>query len=164
MQVLKTWLLDIAKDLKSSDVYSATDNGRRMCSVLVVLAVLSKASWLLFSSNEISADEISLPFSMLRLCQKPHHSHAVDLNILMDFVSEKHYVDVARVLAVFTTKILPSPSAVSEWVYVIPLVHIFRKKTKPYQDPALVSKDILWSDADIPLSQVKPFTMTKISR
>ena len=164
MQVLKTWLLDIVKHLKSIEVHSPTDNGRRMCSVLVVLAVLSKASRLLFYNNEISRDEIIPPFSMLRLCQEPHHSLAADLNILMDFVPEQHYVEVARVLAVFTNKILPSPSAISQWVYVIPLIHIFRKKTKPFQDPALVSKDIMWSDADIQLTQVKPFTLTKISR
>lgn len=151
MQVLKTWLFDIVKDLRSVDVHSPTDNGRRMRSVLVVLAVLFKASWLLIGSDTIRADEISLPFSMLRLYQEPR---AADLTILMNSVSEKCYDEVARVFAFFTKKMLPSSFDMLQWVFVIPLIHFFRKKTKPFQDPALISKEIVWFDADIPLARL----------
>jgi hypothetical protein len=158
LQVLKTWLLDIAKHLKSVDINTATDNGRRMCGVLVVTVLLSKVL-------HINADEISLLFSMLHLWQEPGCTEAkcADLNILMDFVSEQHYEEVSENLVKCANTIIPSASGVSEWIYVVPLIHIFQKKIEPFQSPALTSKDMKWFDPCIRLYQLKN-TSIKISR
>lgn len=138
-----------------------------MCSVLVILGVLFKSSKHFLYSNAINPDETLHLFSLLRLRQEQDQSNALkygELNIVMDFVSDPFFKAVANMLSHFIDRILHVNSSVQEWICVIPLIHIFKKSIQPFQDPALTSKTIKWTDESINLAQLRPTTMIKLSR
>lgn len=111
-----------------------------MCSILIILNLLHK-----LSEIDISPDDIDILFSML--CFKPGPCDSWDdLNFLLSFIPKECRKKVANVLVKFINAIMPFSSDLQtiNWLYLIPLVHIFQKKTKPFKDPTLTSKEIIW--------------------
>lgn len=161
------WLLDIADCLKLVDVHNSGDNGRKMCSVLVIINLLFEISDSF--KSDINPSQISFLFSMLRL--RPHLEQSqimkfLDLDFLGRFIPDQHHIEVAKTLIHFTKKVLPSGSAGPEWIFVLPLIHFFQKKIHlyPFDSPALTSEKINWSDKNFNLYMLSPYTKEKISR
>lgn len=140
---MKAWLFDAVKQLKSVEVHTSKDNGRRMCSVLVIMDILFKISDRV-THNSISSDDIALLFSMLHLRpENVNQNIPPDLNFIMAFIPDQCYPGVAKVLVHFTTIL---QQAKLEWIYVIPLIHIFEKKVLPCAKPEVKSDLIKWTD------------------
>lgn len=132
--------MEIADCFVSSTVDSSgIVNGKRMCSILIILELLNKL-------GHKDNNDINLLFSML--CFKPPDSSQTweDLSFLLSFIPNECHMNLAKVLVNFVNAILPVCSDLNriEWLYVIPLVHIFQKKTVPFKPPALTSKEIRW--------------------
>lgn len=140
--------MDIALHLVSTAVDSSTTNGKRMCSILILLDLLHKLSEC-GKKDIVLPDDITMLFQML--CFKPDsHNPPLkleDLNYLLSFIPDKYYMDVANVLVKFTNDILPSNNLKSiEWLYVVPLIHILKKKIQPFEHPAVTSREIRWNE------------------
>lgn len=166
LQALLTWLLDIAKHLTSIEATSS-DNGRKMCSVLIILNVLFK-TYRCFHRRDINAYDVSRLFSMLHLMPESYQSyratkHSLDLNFLMRYIPEDNYGEVAAALIFFVNLIVPV-AVRPEWVYVIPLIHIFDKTTQPFGNPQLTSGSISWTDKKIRLASINTNSLNEISR
>lgn len=167
LQVLINWLLEIANCLKLVEVNTSSDNGRKMCSVLVIINVLFIIRDC--SNLALSSSQISFLFSMLRL--RPHLDHSqtlkfLDMDFLRSFIPDQHHIEVAETLIHFTNLALPSGSASPEWIFVLPLIHFFQKKihVHPFDSPALTSDTINWTDSSIKLYTSSKNTRAKISR
>ena len=106
-----------------------------MYSVLIILNILFKIS----DRVTHSSDDIAQLFSMLYLRPLDQNwsksPKFLDLNIVMAFIPDQYYQSISKVLAHFTKYL----GAKLEWVYVIPLIHIFEKHISPYDKPAIKS-------------------------
>lgn len=168
VQVLISWLLNIADHVKLVEVHNSTDNGRKMCCVLLILNVLFKISDC-YHSEDIKSSQISLLFSMLRL--RPHLDQSqamkfLDLDFLSSFIPDQHHIEVAKALVYFTKQVLPSGNTSPEWIFVLPLIHFFQKKIHihPFDSPALTSEKINWTDESINFYLLSLSTKAKISK
>ena len=165
LQVFKGWLIGIANYLKTIEVKTPSLNGRRMCSVLVILNLLWKLLGHLHASDS-DASEISWLFSMLYL--KPHIHQpcpkCLDLEFLLDCVPQSHHKALANILTHFVKFVLQRDDLKKpEWVYVIPLIHFFSKKVKPFDAPAIATARIEWVHSGI-THAVKRATSVKAAR
>lgn len=149
------WVFDIANHLKSVTVHDSSANGRRICGVLLILKLLFRECDH-FLPSDISPREISQLFSMLHL--KPDIIQSgpkfSDLNFLTTFIPDQYHVQVAKALTHFTELVLPIADTTPEWVFVIPLIHVFEKRIHPFDVPALTSDTIKWTDRGINLTKV----------
>ena len=120
-----------------------------MCSVLVIMYILFKISDRVTPSS-ISSDNIAQLFSMLHLRpEKVSNQIPPDLNFIMGFIPDQYYPEVAKVLIHFATIMQPK----IDWVYVIPLIHILKKKVLPCAKPEVESSLIKWTDVDFKLTR-----------
>ena len=77
-----------------------------------------------------------------------------DLDVLLNFVPEAAYDENATCLEEFTNFVIKERQLRGpQWLYVLPLIHIFRKKINPFEKPA--TTDIQWEDNKIKLSLAK---------
>ena len=141
-----SWLLGIGKCLKSTNISSVTDNGRLMCSVLLILHVLFKVKHYVHSVNP---HEVAFLFTML--CLRPdissHLNHkCLDLTFLTSNIPQEYHVKIVDELIFFTNQMLPVASLNLEWICVIPLIHIFSKRIEPFDLPVFTSNEIQWRD------------------
>ena len=95
-------------------------------------------------------------FGMLRFV--PHQLDtqwkSEDLEVLLNFVPEGAYDQIATCLEEFTNFVIKERQLREpQWLYVLPLIHIFRKKIKPFDKPA--TTNIQWEDNNIKLSLAK---------
>lgn len=141
--------MDIANYLSALESY---DNGKRMCATLVILNLLQKISFLLHH-NDVSSADINMLFSMLHL--RTDSNSEVDVMFLQSYIPDSCFKDVANVLIHFTKSILSSSTNRLDWVYVIPLIHIFGRRIKPFNSAVLNSKEIMWIDTQIDISNLK---------
>lgn len=162
--MFKQWLLDIAGHLKSIEVNSPSVNGRRMCSVLIILNLLDKIVAGLHR-DDLNSNDISVLFSML--CLKPNlaRSNCDDLDFLKMCIPYSHHKVVADFLVKFTNTILPMSNLrrPDDWLYVIPLIHIF-ENVPTFGSVPLTSNEIKWKDSRINLWKVPQETAVSVSR
>ena len=128
-----------------------------MCSVLIILMLLSKVIQdQHFKLEMFHLEELCSMFGML--CLAPHQLDtqwkSEDLDILLNFVPEVAYDEIATCLEEFINSVIEERQLRGpQWLYVLPLIHIFRKKIKPFEKPA--TTDIQWDDNKIKLSLAK---------
>ena len=127
--------------LNSLLVKSSTENGKKMCLILIILDLLFKISRHL-QTEEVEPSEINTLFSMLML--RPDLSKAKkfpDLNYVTNFIPQSYRKHIAEVLAHFIDIVLPSNHLEhTEWVYVMPLMHSLDGKL----DMATSSDAVKW--------------------
>lgn len=120
-----------------------------MSSVLVVLFLLYKLSAdHLLRSNSINHNDVAMAFSMLHLKPNIHHSTHNDLHFLLTFIPATSHVIIANTLLKLVhgnMRMLKN----AEWLYIIPLIHVLKKRVNPFDRPALSGSDIRWLDQDI---------------
>jgi hypothetical protein len=156
VQVLIEWLHNIAICVSSIEMGNSTDNGKKPCSALIILDILFKSSRL-YRYSDVPLNCIKLIFSMLQMkpelhpAQRPKFS---DLEFLMAYIPEHYHSHIAEVLVYFTNQVLPIDSGKLEWVYVLPLIHIFGKRVTAFDSPKLKSASIKWMDEKINLDTV----------
>ena len=151
LQVFKDWLMEIVCYLNNLVMKSATENGKRISLVLIVLDLLHKISGQL-QASDFAPDEIQILFSMLAL--RPDLSKSgkcPDLNDVMNFIPQNYRKHVAADMAYFVNRLLPSNHLEStEWVYLLPLMHALDGKV----DRAAHSGKVKWEDNQITLSNL----------
>ena len=157
------WLLSIATHLKSRDVKTPSANGKRMCSVLIIVSLLYKLSADSHVRN-IAPNNISGLFSMLCLRPDVTKFSCTDLKVLQSFIPDASIKDVAKALIFFIANILPNGQLRPDWVNVIPLVHFLLGKVNPFDPPKMSSKEIKWIDRHISLAKVTSPTAIAISK
>ena len=147
--------MSLAKELSSEvPAKTAYDNGRRICCVLIILYLLKRIENQLQSSDKNNNDYYFL-FSMLLLKPNDEPRRCTDLSYVRTFISAHGHKAVADLLLHFVNRVLSSNNLQRmEWIFVIPLVHFLKDKTKPFADPALHSKNIEWLDKDIDLTNI----------
>lgn len=138
------------KQLSQVSEESGKDNGRRICSVLVILSLLWK---LKFEYHEIIIEM----FLMLYL--KPQEVQVNkwtinELRILKTFVPNEYYSELAECLIGFLNltiernKLYPA-----QWLFVLPLIHYFQNRLQVSDTfDGLQFREISqWRDNDIML-------------
>ena len=113
----------------------------------------------LLKPEKLNSNEIDILFSMLRL--KPDSSQkCADLNFVRNYIPQDYHEHVGDVLVYFMKLCLPTNNLKSvDWVYVVPLIHIFKKKINPFDTPTRISQKIKWTDGNIDLTLLrKPAT------
>ena len=161
------WLIDIAKHLKRIDVNSSTDSGRRMCVVLLIIVLLFKIQKF---QDLINFDYITLLFSMLHIMRPPERPgvqqvpNFLDLAVIMARVPEDKLIQVSNALLFFNRQILPISSDRLDWVYIIPLIHIFSKKVKISEKRTLLYNEIEWKDENLQLFRINSHTRSCFTR
>ena len=144
--------MDIATNLRSIDVKSASVNGRRICSILAIICLLHKLNSL--QKCGIKSDEVSLLFSML--CLKPDVSKSpfscADLKFLLGYLRDSNMLVISAI-----SYLLPHIGHLSgiNWVYAILLIHVLGK-VEPFQPPAMDSSKIKWTDEYMRKADIKP--------
>lgn len=129
--------------------------------MLVILGVLHK---LQSCSEYVILNEFSVLFKMLRLRPQPGLSlvsRSVDLNVILEFVSDQYKADVAVVLLHFTNGFMCAANSAPDLIYVIPLIHILKGSVKPFDFPALKSDAIIWTDESIRLFKWRSFNFSR---
>lgn len=135
-QEFKNWLMEIIYQLISLEEYS---NGKRICSGLLLLCLLHN---LAKHFREIDASDISTIFSMLLLKPTIEQSKpkCEDLRMLNTLISIHYQEYVANILVDLVNFILPVREVCvdCQWLHVIPLIHIFKRKIlKPLYETQL---------------------------
>lgn len=152
--MLKGWLIEIANDLRGMEINSSYVNGRRMCSVLIILYLLHKLSDHLLEKGRSTTDEILMLFSMLRLQPDVSKSECPDLHFLLRYIPNDIIKEVAKVLVHFFNQVSPHVRERAEWFYVIPLIHVFMHKVEPFDDPPEIDlKRMVWDHKIINLNR-----------
>ena len=152
LQALKEWLLGIVGDLNASVIKTSSDNGKRVCSVLIVLDLLRKIYDKLLPSEKPNADEVIYIFSMLRLRPDISSEKFPDLNFVTNYIPQHYHERMAAVLNHFLVICLPTNNVKNaDWISVIPLIHIFKKRIHPFDPPVIKTEKIQWTDRDINL-------------
>jgi hypothetical protein len=168
VQVLIKWLFDIARYVSSHEVGDSSDNGKKACSALIILDIFFKLKFS-HQPSDVPPNYIKTIFSMLQMrpelppMQRPKFS---DLNFLMMYIPDCYYTKIAEVLVHFTNQVLPTDSGKPEWVYVLPLIHIFDRRVTAFDFPELKSASIRWTDEKVNLDTVSKnrTTPAKIAR
>ena len=115
---------------------------------------------------QITVNEISQLFSMLRL--RPDIGkdsyRCAELQFLQNYIPAGYIKEVAKLLVHFTNSILQSNLEQVDWVNAIPLIHIFSKKVKQFDIPAMALDEIKWSDGVIAISRMKKPAKVAIAR
>lgn len=140
-------------------------NGRRMCSVLIILYLLYK----LYLSNHLQRSDINIKeilglFSMLYLRPDISKCSCTDLKFLQSYIPDDFTRDVGRALIYFINIVLPSSQSRLDWVCVIPLIHFFMGKALPFDAPETDSKKLKWFDQHIVFATIKSPTAVEVSR
>ena len=147
--------MSLAKKLSREDlVKKVYDNGKRIICVLIILHLLKRIEHQLQLIDKNRNDYYFL-FSMLLLRPTVDPPQCIDLSYVRTFIPGNGQKDVAELLLHFIRLVLPYNTLKRmEWVYLVPLVHFLKSKTKPFAAPALHSKDIEWLDKDIDLTSI----------
>lgn len=137
---------------------SLSDNGRRMSCSLVILGLLRKVLNNLEEQDKSPEDYLFF-FSMLYFMprQEPMKNSA-DLSIVLSFIPSAEHSVMADVLVYFVNKVLEKGYTLCErleWLYVIPLIHILKGQTKPFDDPTVILDEIKWMDDNVNLLLLK---------
>ena len=119
-----------------------------MCSVLIIITLLRKT---IQHSNEISheiSDILPLLFSMLLIKPKENHPQNIlseELMVVQQFIKIQDLEDVTQSLVFFANYVLKHQRPASpEWIYVLPLLHIFSRQSGS-------TEKLIWKDALIKL-------------
>lgn len=132
-------------------------NGKRICAVLTIFRLFNETHTDL---QNVINDNIAELFSMLRL--KPgNYRHSIELNYLTSFIPDDQYEVIAGIFVRFINLIIPTNI---EWVYVIPILHIFQKRIKHCEVSEISYKDIQWTDQLIDESEIKTPISKQISK
>ena len=157
------WLLDIIIYVRGVEIHSASDNGKRMCTVLIILVLLYKIE------ANIHPDDVIMVLSLLRL--RPPETRDVqvpkflDLLLVMRSIPEDFHAEMSAILSRFKNYVLYIATEELEWVYIIPLIHILSKQVKPLEELALtISEKIQWRDDSLPLYEINQHTRIHFSR
>lgn len=163
LQEFKKWLFNIATYLKSVQMNSSSENGKRMCVVFIILHLLYKIrDHLMIKKNE---DLFYTLFKMLHL--KPELSPALtfpDLNFIMSFIPDDHHKAVANFLVHFTNTMLPfiiNNWNKPHWIYAIPIIHVLDGRIQSFDNPALTSNEIIWKDNRVEVQSQSSFKVSK---
>ena len=116
-----------------------------MCSIFVILKLLSKISF--GRTDVIKRPEVMNMFSMLFLSPEPTPPppKCHDWSVISELIPEANRKDIAAVLIRLLNLNLPmSTWKMADWVFVIPLIDLLEKRTKPFARPAMTSRDIQW--------------------
>ena len=144
--------MSTAYHLNGLVVKSSTENGKKMCLILIILDLLFKISRDHLQAEEVEPFEINTLFSMLML--RPDLSKAKkipDLNDVTNFIPQNYRKHIAEVLAHFINIVLPSNHLEhTEWVYVMPLMHSLDGKL----DRCTSSDAVKWTDSHVKLSSM----------
>lgn len=145
--------MEIAHHLRGLEVKSPSANGRRMCSVLIILYLLHELSHHLLK-KDTSPEEISMLFSMLCLQPDVSKFKCLDLQFLIAYIPKDFIKEVTNVLVHFINVLLPVSHNFerAEWFYVIPLIHMFMQEVAPFDPPVMDLKRIMWNDERIKLN------------
>lgn len=158
LQRLKSWLHDVATCLVSKKFKSIVDNGKRMCSVLVILELLMKIDGNLEPKEQIErnvGDHYYL-FSMLYLISEQEDRR--DLNTFLSFIPNKNKEHVVELLVKYIKLVLHRCSLENnEWLCMVPLIHILKNRIEPFDE--ITPATLKWRDPDIDLNSVKLSTM-----
>lgn len=148
------WLHDVARCLETKEFKSPSDNGKRVCSVLVILELLMKIDKKLERNQGIDrniSDHYYL-FSMLYLISKQPQD--ASLNFFQSFIPDKENESVAKLLLKYMELVLPSCNLERiEWLYMVPLIHILKKRIKPFDK--IIVASLKWKDPDIDMDCLK---------
>lgn len=132
--------MDITKFLKSKDTSSSIDNGKRMCSVIILLHLLYR---IIAQVPQNASRNINSLLSMMRL--RPEGKKVPsDFDYIFSFIPDEHIKRMSLIFRYFVNYALPSKEL--EWIHVVPLVHFFERSVKPYDPPALTLEYITWMD------------------
>ena len=124
-----------------------------MGAVLLIINLLHKISAQLMTADRLNCNQLVSLFSMLCLNPNLSHSKSEDLQFLLSFIPTECYKPISDALIYFTNNYLLDLKI--EWLYVIPLIHIFKKRVHPFENPVYDKKYIKWTDEDINLYLLK---------
>ena len=158
---MKNWLLEVKHKLMSTPINSSHDNGRRMCSALVILDLIFRLSSDGFDKYFVT-NEIVILFSMLHLRPEARQCY-VDLDFLCSIIPVSYHAKIADMLIYFTNKVLPEAEPGSSWVHIVPLIHLFNKKIKAFEEPKMRSADISWNDSMLRLHLLNALSFKNLS-
>lgn len=152
------WLFQVASHLKSINTTSHRESGRKMYSVLVILCLLKRMIPEHCRLEALPLEELCSVFDML--CLAPHRVgsqwKSENLDVLLSSIPETAYGELATCLETFTNLVIERCRLRRlQWLYVLPLIHIFQKKIKPFENPATKFGDIQWVDHKIYLHRVR---------
>ena len=153
------WLRDILEHLECIDIKSRHEYGERMCSVLVILRLLQKVIpqdtpiHTFLDYYKLHTNWIVRCFSMMLMEPeeiKPNQWVIKELDVLMKFVHSKSYSEVSNCLVTMVNYVIKDKHLLQcQWLYVLPLIHIFRLRIKPFENRNL--SNIQWDDEDVKL-------------
>lgn len=133
----------------SHGVENSIQNGKIMASVLCILYLLHSIKKHLERSNRNDNAVIKL-LSILRL--QPYFSESVpkclEWDTIVKIVPTSCHEKIADVLESYINSLL-SQHNFMEWLYILPLIHLLKKKTTPFNNPVLNSESIQWTDSTI---------------
>ena len=147
--------MEIAQQLSEVEIKTPHENGRRMCSVLILLCLLWKVPH--FIKYFAKCDDLSGMFSMLYM--KPQQSTSKqwtlgELTVLKNFIPNRYYAELSDCLVdcinfVITKRHILDP----QWLFVLPLVHIFKGMIEPVEkfDEVKTISDSSWDDKYVKL-------------
>ena len=72
----------------------------------------------------------------------------LDWKIISEIVPSTYHEKVSAALAFHINMVLPQHDCV-EWLYILPLIHLLKKKTDPFDNPIMTSENIQWTDNSI---------------
>lgn len=163
LQAFKQWLLNVGNHLISMDVNFPANNGKRMCSVLVLTHLLHNLSQ---HDRDINPGDVSMLLSML--CLKPtteqNKPKCEELQLLQSFIPVCYHEKIGDILSRFINHVLHYHETCMQcrWLYVIPLVHIFKRKTLPFA--SMHGRELKWMDDSFVLGVVKQNSSIVVSR
>ena len=129
-----------------------------MCSILVILCLFRRMIPDHAKLNSFDLEFLCILFEMLRLV--PHEVNSQwkceELDVIFTFIGDTAYGEVATCLGDFTNLVIERCKlSKPEWLHIIPLIHIFQKKVKPFERAATKSDSIQWQDNCIKLHLAK---------
>ena len=157
-----TWLLTVVDHLRQVEVISAEDNGRRMASALTVIFCFYQLIPRPLKMELIPFTYIETLLSYLYLMPDLEHTVCHDLEFILSLVPDANRKEISEAIVGFClqlshTKLLESP----EWLDPIPLIHILRGVSKPFQKLLSDPTKMLWCDKSLGLVHVRRSTNEK---
>lgn len=157
--MFKEWLFSIANYLISIKIESTIDNGKRICSVLVILSNLYRI-FIFLNSKDFT--NIPRMFSMMLLKPNIDRASCEDLTFVLTMIPEQECAGIAEVLVTFANHIISKNGlTTTEWLYVIPIIHVLNNKIEPFQKPSLNLSDIKWTNDYIDLGKMKKIALRR---